>query len=733
MAPVTATEGSWGGMEPPLQREGLGARIRGLADPVLFSYSQILFTQNRWVGLILLVATFVEPVLGGLGLASVLVSFVVVRLSRFSTEVARRGLYGYNPLLVGLAIGAFLELNLTAGVLILLAIVAVVYLQTAMESALGYFFNLPVLSLPFVLVTFIVLAGVPFMKEAQLVAGGISWNTADAPWLPEWIATYLRSLGAIFFSPGLVSGAVVFAALALYSRIAVVLSWLGYAMGHFLLVQVFDFTSPFLSLIVGYNFILTAIALGGIWFVPQRSSFLFASVGSLMAGMLTAATILLVTPYRLPVLILPFNLTVILLLYAMRQRVRDGSPRSVDFAAGSPEVNLNYYRTRLARFGSRFLVRFRLPFVGRWTVTQGIDGEHTHRGLWRHAWDFEVLDGEGNNHRDSGADAEEYHCYGLPVLAIADGTVVKTVSDVPDNRAGERNPGNNWGNLVMIQHGTGLYSMVCHLAMGSVDVTEGQAVTTGTRIGSCGNSGRSFVPHLHLQFQSTPRIGAPTLEAELHDVITRDEGIPVLNRILIPEKGRSLRNLEREDHLTSLFAFPIGTRYRFRFTSASGRTREEVVVSRIDLYNNLVLESVGTGGRLFIENQNHQFLVYDHLGPRDSVLYLMYAACARVPFEQPAGLTWDDVLSRRRFRSRWWGWLVDLVDPFLSDDVQAFTYTAERDDDALIVRGEAKGNGHRMVTSSRLEPGRGPVELSLEMNGKRASATLEDVLMEEQA
>jgi len=724
------TKESWGGMEPPVSGGGLRAGVRNAVDPVLFAYSQVLFTQNRWVGIILLAATFVKPLLGLVGLGSVLFSFAVVRLAHFSQETARRGLYGYNPLLVGLAIGAFLEPSPTALALIVLAVVAVVFLQTAMESALGYFFNLPVLSLPFVLVTFIVLAGVPFMKDAQLIAGGVSLDSMEFGWLPEWLAMYLRSLGAIFFSPHLAAGALVLAALALYSRIAVVLSFVGYAMGHFLLVQVFDFTSPFLSLIVGYNFILTAIALGGVWFVPQRSSFVFAAFGALFAGMLTAATILLVSPYRLPVLILPFNLTIIILLYAMRQRVKDGSPKAVDFAAGSPEVNLNYYRTRVARVGSRFLARFRLPFSGRWTVTQGVDGEHTHRGLWRHAWDFEVIDGDGENHTGSGSEVSHYHCHGLPVLAAGDGTVVKVVTDIPDNKVGERNPGNNWGNLVMIQHGPGLFSMVCHLAPGSIKVSEGQAVTVGTHLGSCGNSGRSFVPHLHFQFQSTPRVGAPTLEAELHDVVITEGGIPALKRIIVPEKGQSLRNLEREDHLAALFAFPIGTRYLFRYTSASGRVREEEVLSGIDLYNNLVLESVSLGGKLFIENQNHQFLVYDHQGPQDSVLYLMHAAIARVPFEQTAGLAWDDVLSRRRFRSRWWRWMVDMIDPFLSDDARVISYRATRDENAIEVFGEAQTARGKIRTFCRVEPGKGPVEMTMDVDGRLSRATLLDTRAE---
>ena len=62
------------------------------------------------------------------------------------------------------------------------------------------------------------------------------------------------------------------------------------------------------------------------------------------------------------------------LLYAMRQRTRDGRPKAVDFLLGTPEENLHYFKTRLARFGATYWVRLNAPFRGKWTVTQGVEG-----------------------------------------------------------------------------------------------------------------------------------------------------------------------------------------------------------------------------------------------------------------------------------------------------------------------------------------------------------------------
>ncbi|MGD0731669.1 MAG: M23 family metallopeptidase [Terracidiphilus sp.] len=51
------------------------------------------------------------------------------------------------------------------------------------------------------------------------------------------------------------------------------------------------------------------------------------------------------------------------------------------------------------------------------------------------------------------------------------------------------------GNCVVIDHGLGLFTISMHLSR--IDVREGQHVTTGTRLGLSGATGRVTGPHLH--------------------------------------------------------------------------------------------------------------------------------------------------------------------------------------------------------------------------------------------
>src|SRR6185437_4760386 len=122
--------------------------------------------------------------------------------------------------------------------------------------------------------------------------------------------------------------------------------------------------------------------------------------------------------------------------------------------------NLAYYRTRRSRFQQLYPIAFQLPVRGAWTCTQAIDGAFTHQGPWRHAYDLEVRDEDGHLARDRAATNEDFHCFRLPVLAAAEGTVVAVEGNVADNAVGAVDVDRNWGNHVLLQHGVGLYSLV---------------------------------------------------------------------------------------------------------------------------------------------------------------------------------------------------------------------------------------------------------------------------------
>ena len=83
-------------------------------------------------------------------------------------------------------------------------------------------------------------------------------------------------------------------------------------------------------------------------------------------------------------------------------------------------------------------------------------------------------------------------------LATAPGKVVQVINNRPDHHFEEgAYSALDCGNAVMIDHGGGWMSQYCHLAEGSVRVTNGDIVQRGQPIGYIGSSGGTSFPHLH--------------------------------------------------------------------------------------------------------------------------------------------------------------------------------------------------------------------------------------------
>jgi len=187
--------------------------------------------------------------------------------------------------------------------------------------------------------------------------------------------------------------------------------------------------------------------------------------------------------------------------------------------------------------------RYRLPFDGQWYVFNGGVTPATSHS-WdvvtqRYAYDFVVVDEQMQRHREQGTRPEEYFCYGLPILAAADGTVVAVRDGIRDApRVGSfffdwlcRDFRGNW---VLIRHADREYSFSAHLIPGSITVKVGDEVRQGQPIGRCGNAGHSTEPHLHWHLQDHPNfwlaVGLPVPFAQVQTEEHTDPTTCVLSR-----------------------------------------------------------------------------------------------------------------------------------------------------------------------------------------------------------
>jgi urea transporter len=459
---------------------------RDILNSILNSYSQVFFSTSKMLALFLLSISFFDYGAGIGGLIAVLVANSLAWGMGFNAWYLKSGLYGFNALLVGLGVGLFYQPSLQVFILIVVSALICFILTIVFQGVLGKY-GLPFLSVPFLLTIWIIALsagnlsalnlserGIYMYNELYSIGGKLFvsiYEFLESNIDSAFIRIYLRSLGAIFFQTHLLAGIIISLGLLLYSRITFILSVLGYAVA-FLFYHLVGIEFDSLGYtFIGFNYILTAIALGGYYLVPGRASFGWIILLLPAVVLITTSTQQVFLLFRISPYSLPFNAIVLMFLYALK--LREQRPRHLvetPVQLGEPEKNLYLYSGNLNRFPAAWPVAAALPFYGEWTVSQGHNGEYTHKGAWRQAWDFIICDQQGQQFKNTGDSVDDYYCYGKAVLVPADGTVAEVINSVPDNQVGDVNIKENWGNTVVIKHNEILYSKLSHLKNQSVEV-----------------------------------------------------------------------------------------------------------------------------------------------------------------------------------------------------------------------------------------------------------------------
>jgi len=676
---------------------------------ILRAYAQVLFSRSPWIGAALLAASFVVPTVGMVGLVGVMLTTALGRVLQFDREALKDGLLGYNGLLVYLGIGALFEHTPVFWVLAIATSLLVVLSHVALHGFMSRYLNLPVLSLPFVVVLWLMTLASPHMRGMRFTNHVPALDLGAFPG-PALLDDFLRAMGAIFFQPHWLAGLLVFGSMLAWSRVATIHAILGFAVAvaadRFLL----SFPPDLFHVYVGFNIVLTAVALGGIFYVPSLASLALSVVGSVAAALVSVAWISALQPLGLPVLAAPLNMTVLLALYALGLRQLGAKPLATAHG-GSPEENLAWFQTRVRRFQNSCDVPLYLPFRWNWVCTQGNDGEHTHRGPWRHGLDFEVFDAAGNRFEGTGAEPSHFLCHGLPVVAPAAGTVVRIVDGIPDTPVGDVNVEQNWGNAVVLQVGPERYVVFAHLLSGSFKIREGQRVAIGQELAACGSSGRSPIPHLHVQLQATPELGAPTLPIAFDGVVVEGEA----RHAYVPQEGDVLRGLNPAGAPLAWVKLPPGSGARFEVRE--GPTAR-VVSTKVHL-DLLGERSIRSGeARLPFNNMGMSFLSFDVLG-REPLLLAMYASLARVPLDK-APLAWADTLDARRLRASWADWLRDGLGAIVGRPAVRMTWRSHHDGGRWIVTGSSDDG--RVATRAVLETS-GIAEVDVRIDDRQIRCT----------
>jgi len=637
------------------------------------AFSILFFSPDTRLGWMLIAVSLLIPQIGLTAIAGICAAAGIAYFLGYDPAQIRNGYMLFNPMLVCLVIASInRNYHFTPPVYLALwgaAVIGGFFVATALQQWFGVQFALSAQSIPSVLSAYVLyfvafaIAG-PVTAPVETPSAWMDWN-----FLPPFWQVFFKTFGAMLFQPRVLPGVLVYIALAMTSPLTTLIASATFMTGAATMNLLGFQAGPEGILWCGYNFLLCGIALGTAYFAPSRGSLLLALAGTFLCALVATALSTALRYFGLSAGALPYNAVVLIFVYALRQR-RSASGLYPSPAPGMlPETAGRFVLLNAKRYPHLNLPALRLPVGGEWTITQAVDGELTHRGAWRWAFDFELM-WNGHRHEGDGSRLADYFSYDAPVFAPCGGVIITVVSHVQDNAPGMNNPDENWGNHILMLGDNGCTVLLAHLRESSALVGIGQRVVTGEMIARCGNSGRSPVPHLHLQMQYGNQIGAATrpfclthyIESTAHSTarVYRTSGIPI--------QGERMSPITPSPALHEIFSGWLPGEYRYRIQHEQTAWEETVLVDFDELGRFRFRSRRAKAGMTAFLSEN-VFYATDYearpgTGNHGSILALFAAGLARVPCIADAGVEWQDCVSFVPFFSGSFRWFHDMIDPF---------------------------------------------------------------------
>jgi len=578
---------------------------------VFKSYDSILFLRDIKVGVFLLLVSFILPSVGFLGLVSLLSTIIFANFLNFK-EYLKEGFYLYNSLLVGMGVGYYFDITLTTIFMSVMLGMLTFLLSFSLNKVFSTYY-VPILSFPFALVSMIFYLA--SLKYTTLLSNILEREPLfNITINNELLSNFFKSLGTIFFLPYDIVGLIFFIILLIYSRILAFLAFLGFVLGVYV-HSIFVGFYPSVNSVYNFNYILIAMAIGGVFLIANIRSYILAIVGVILSIGLIDSMEVFFTVYNLPVYTVPFNVIVILFLMLLYWSGYKYVNRDIK---KTPEESLSYYLSNKLRFGGSD-IKIYLPFYGKWSVYQEFDDKWTHKGPWKYAYDF-VIKRNGKTYKNDGLFVTDYYCFGEDVYAPVSGYIVSMRNDLVDNFIGNVDKENNWGNYVIIKSDLGYYVEISHLMQYSILFKVGDYVKVGTKIAKCGNSGYSPEPHIHIQVQKYQLLGSETIPFKFVNYIQNNE----LKFYSLPKVNEEVENLLIDENLKLRLNFILDD--VLKFEDDEKNIYEFKVM--LDEYGRYYFSD--GDNRLYFTINTNIFYFYDYIG-KDSILKEIFKLAPKIP------------------------------------------------------------------------------------------------------
>ena len=328
----------------------------GFIDWVLRGIGQVVFQNNPVSGGVILAGIFYNSwIYGTVCVLGAMISTATALLFKADRGMIKDGLFGFNGALIGITLVAYTSPNFATGsvpnlylwVYIVLTAAFTAVTVPAFGALLGPH-KVPGLTMPFVLATWFVLG-------ALLQFSTIDVSNALKPTSPSdftgprpeytwitWFHGITMGIAEIFFQDNWTTGVIILIGIAINTRIGAMMALMGATLAVATAVFYGAHDEAIRDGLFGYNAALTAMALGGLFFVLNVPGFIYTVIGVVVTARVWASLGIFLEPTGMPVLTSAFVFVTWLMLLA-----KNGFKSLVPVApadATTPEQNLARYR-----------------------------------------------------------------------------------------------------------------------------------------------------------------------------------------------------------------------------------------------------------------------------------------------------------------------------------------------------------------------------------------------------
>lgn len=285
-------------------------------------------------GLLIFVGMFWAAATGGTTYAvaigaviGTLISTATARLLKIERTPLLRGLYGFNGMLVGIALPTFLENSPALWPLLVIAAVASTFVTLALARLLRTV-RISGLTFPFIFTSWLSLLLVSAARETGIFPAHLPTDTVltgQLSGLADILHASLTSISQVYLidSPG--AGFLFLLALLIHSRWAAGLAALGAILSMFVAWALGADEAMIYNGLWGYSAVLTMPAIGCIFLKPGPRVFVYSVTAGLASVLMQAVVLEMSEATGLPALTFAFVLTTwlfLLMQQAFRPKIR---------------------------------------------------------------------------------------------------------------------------------------------------------------------------------------------------------------------------------------------------------------------------------------------------------------------------------------------------------------------------------------------------------------------------